>query len=166
MDIEAATRADLPRILAIQKEAYLSEAALYDDYSIPPLRQTLQEISAEFDHKRFFKAVIDGAIVGSVRAALAGDTCSVERLIVDPKFQRRGIGSALLAHVEAAFPSARRFELFTGSKSARNIALYERHGYVRFREQPLSLAVTLIYMQKHGPQDGADSPTVNSVIPA
>ncbi len=148
MKISKAERRDLPHILAIQKEAYRSEAVLYDDFSIPPLQQSLKEIEAEFESKVFLKAEIDGLLVGSVRVALAGLTCLVGRLIVDPKFQRRGIGSALLLEAESVFPEAVRFELFTGSRSQANIRLYERHGYVRFREEALSPAVTLTYLQK------------------
>lgn len=138
----------MPRILAIQKQAYLSEAAIYDDYSLPPLLQSLEGINAEFESKTFLKADIDGALVGSVRVKLVDATCVIERLIVAPEFQKRGIGSALLAHAESVFAEASRFELFTGSRSTANIRLYERHGYARFREQPLSSAVTLVYMQK------------------
>jgi ribosomal protein S18 acetylase RimI-like enzyme len=150
MNISRAERNDLPRILAIQKEAYLSEAAIYDDYSLPPLVQSLEQMIAELETKSFFKAVVDTRVVGSIRASVVEDTCIIERLIVDPRFQRRGIGSALLAHAEFAFPNARRYELFTGSRSMKNIALYEKHGYVRCREEPLSEAVSLVYMQKLG----------------
>jgi ribosomal protein S18 acetylase RimI-like enzyme len=148
MQIKVAERVDLPRILAIQKQVYLSEAALYDDYSLPPLRQSLEEMVAEFQLKTFLKAEVRGALVGSVRATLVANSCLIERLIVDPQCQGRGIGSALLDHAESLFPSVNRLELFTGSRSAANIRLYERHGYVRFREQVLSSAVTLVYMQK------------------
>ncbi len=148
MKIGQAERRDFPRILSIQKKAYLAEAALYDDYALPPLRESLEEIEAESASKIFLKAEIDGTVGGSVRLALFGPTCIVGRLAVDPRFQRRGIGSALLLHAESVFPEAARFELFTGSRSEANLRLYERHGYVRFREEVLSPAVTLTYLQK------------------
>jgi ribosomal protein S18 acetylase RimI-like enzyme len=148
MKISIAAHSDLPRILAIQKQAYLSEAAIYSDYALPPLVQSLEEIYAEFESKTFLKVDVEGALVGSVRIKLVDDTCLIERLIVDPRFQKRGLGSALLTHAESVFAQASRFELFTGARSAANIRLYERHGYTRFREQALSPAVTLIYMQK------------------
>jgi len=148
MNITRAERNDLARILAIQKEAYLSEAAIYADYSLPPLRQSLEEITSEFESKVFLKAEIDANLVGSVRAALVGKTCHIERLIVDPNFQRKGVGSALLSQVESVFTEPTRFELFTGSKSTGNIRLYERHGYKIVREELLSSAVTLVHMQK------------------
>jgi ribosomal protein S18 acetylase RimI-like enzyme len=148
LKISNVDRGDLPRILAIQKDAYLSEAAIYDDYSLPPLLQSLEQLAAEFTSKLFLKAEASGAIVGSVRVSRVDTTCIVERLIVDPRFQRRGIGSSLIVHAEARFPDASRFELFTGAKSTANIRLYESHGYRTFREEMLSPAVSLVYMQK------------------
>lgn len=148
VNVARAERGDLPRILAIQKEAYLTEAAIYDDYSLPPLRQSLEEIELEFQSKVFLKAEVRGVVVGSVRLLLAGDTCLVGRLVVDPQFQRQGIGSALLVQSESVFKAANRFELFTGTKSTGNIRLYERHGYIGFREEAMSPEVTLLYMQK------------------
>ena len=50
--------------------AYLSEAEIYNDYSIPPLIQTLKEIRQEFSQQVFLNALEEGEIVGSVRAYL------------------------------------------------------------------------------------------------
>lgn len=148
MIIKNAERTDLARILAIQKEAYLSEARIYDDFTLPPLRQTLEELQSEFAIKTILKAEIDGRIVGSIRVGLSGDTCSIERLIVEPSEQGRGIGSALLRRGEAIFATASRYELFTGAKSDANIRLYGRHGYSIFRTQAISPAVSLVFMEK------------------
>jgi hypothetical protein len=50
--------------------------------------------------------------------------------------------------VEAEFSAVKRFELFTGSKSVRNIGLYERLGYTIFDRKPLSDLVELVFMEK------------------
>ena len=98
------------------------------------------------------KAVTDGRIVGSVRAFQAGPTCYVERLIVHPEYQRRGIGTALLQRIETVFPAAERIELLTGHKSESNIRLYERAGYRMFREVRTNERVSLVFMEKSGPR--------------
>jgi hypothetical protein len=64
MEILQATIADAKEILALQKLAYQSEAVLYNDYNIPPLKQTLTEIEADFQKSMFLKAVFNGAIIG------------------------------------------------------------------------------------------------------
>jgi phosphoribosylanthranilate isomerase len=146
--VVTASREDLPEILALQKLAYRSEAELNDDFDIPPLRQTLEEIQIEFRQRVFLKTVVDGRIVGSVRAYLDEGVCYIARLIVHPDYQNRGIGSRLMAEVEARFSDARRFELFTSERSTRNLYLYHKLGYRDFRTEPLSDKVTLIYLEK------------------
>jgi len=146
--IEVAGVEDAAEILGLQKLAYESEARLYDDWSIPPLVQTLESLQSEFAASRVLKAVDCARIVGSVRAREADGVCHVGRLIVAPDFQGSGIGTRLLRSIEAEFPAVRRFELFTGSRSESNIRLYERLGYRRQREQVISPSVTLVFMEK------------------
>jgi ribosomal protein S18 acetylase RimI-like enzyme len=65
---------------------------------------------------------------------------------VVPDRQGTGIGSDLLAAIEVAAPSdVRSFALFTGPKSARNVALYERAGYRRVPSND-----GLIHVRKEG----------------
>jgi ribosomal protein S18 acetylase RimI-like enzyme len=96
---------DAPAILELQKLAYRGEARLYDDWTIPPLTQTLDELIGDFTTKICLKAQVEGKIVGSVKGFQAGDTCYIERLIVHPNFQAQGIGTALMAQIESCFDS-------------------------------------------------------------
>jgi len=111
-----------------------------------PLTQTLQSLQSEFDAKTFLKAVIVDRIVGSVRGYQMNRTCYVERLIVHPDFQKRGVGTKLLKHIEELFPTANRFELFTGHRS--NIQLYSRFGYRIFKRESVTERLTIAYMEK------------------
>jgi ribosomal protein S18 acetylase RimI-like enzyme len=146
--ISRADITDVAEILALQKLAYQSEAVIYDDWSIPPLTQTLDEIRREFAGTIFLKACDSSEIIGSVRASVHDGTCKIGRLIVHPEFQHRGLGSRLMLAIEAEFPDTQRFELFTGSRSAGNIRLYERLGYKTFRTERLSMQVELVFMEK------------------
>jgi len=60
--ITKASIIDTKEILCLQKIAYQSEAAIYNDYSIPPLLQTLAEINNEFASKIFFKTIIESIL--------------------------------------------------------------------------------------------------------
>lgn len=146
--IERAGQNDLADILALQKLAYQSEAAIWNDYTIPPLIQTIEEITDEFARQHFLKSVLDGRIVGSVRAYQRDGTCYIGRLIVHPDVQNQGIGTRLMAAIEAEFPEVHRFELFTGQKSVRNLYLYQKLGYHIFKEESLNAMVMLVYLEK------------------
>ena len=146
--IENALAADAPAVLALQKLAYESEARLYDDWSLPPLTQTLPSLQDELTTSTCLKAMQGDRLVGSVRARESEGRCRIGRLVVDPQFQGRGVGTMLLRHIEGAFPAARAFELFTGSRSEGNLRLYERLGYRRTREKVLSPSVSLIFLEK------------------
>jgi len=68
LEITRASEEDAEIILHLQMHAYLSEAEIYNDYSILPLIQTLKEIREEFSQQVFLNAIEEGKIVGSVRA--------------------------------------------------------------------------------------------------
>jgi len=146
--IVQAEETDAPAILALQRLAYQTEAELYQDWSIPPLRETEEEFVSAFPELRVLKAAHGDTIVGSVRGALRDGTCEVGRLIVDPVWRRQGIGSRLLVAIEEEFPDAARFEIFTGTLSRGNIRLYERHGYRACRTQEAAPGLTFVFMEK------------------
>jgi ribosomal protein S18 acetylase RimI-like enzyme len=133
MEILQATVYNAEEILMIQKLAYQSEAALYGNYDIPPLKQTVEELRDQFKDHVILKAVLDGRTIGTVRAYAENGTCFIGRLAVHPEFQNQGAGTALMKAVEGRF-SPERFELFTGSRSVKNIHLYEKLGYTIFKK--------------------------------
>ena len=148
MIIEPAQLDDARAILALQKLAYRSEAEIHADFTIPPLTQTLEETITEFEQQLVLKAVIDGRIIGSVRACVKQGTCYVGKLIVHPDHQNRGIGTRLMHEIEERFKHAQRYELFTGHKSARNLYLYRKLGYTEFKRQVISERLTLVFLEK------------------
>lgn len=143
-----ATRADAPAILALQHQAYQSEARLYQDWTLPPLTQTLAELEAEFDAFTVLKAEQDGRLVGSVRARREGDVWAIGRLVVAPGQQGRGIGTRLLGAIEALAGDARRCVLFTGSRSVANLRLYQRLGYSVTHTVAVNARLALTYLEK------------------
>ncbi len=147
--IETASVEDAKTILHLQKEAYQSEAEIYGNFDIAPLKQTLDEIRHDFSKKCFLKASFKNHIVGSVRAYSDGETCFIERLIVAPSKQDLGIGSKLLKAIEDRFPDSPRFELFTGHKSRRNLFFYQKRGYSEFKHSIVCDKITRVYLEKH-----------------
>lgn len=148
MEISQAAIADAAAILELQNLAYLSEAKLYRDFSIPPLTQTLDELVKSFSRNTILKAVHQGEIIGSVNGRMSRGRCLVGRLMVHPELQGRGIGSSLIGAIEEIFPGAEAYRLFTGESSERNIRLYERLGYRTYERREIPGSFAIVFMEK------------------
>lgn len=146
-----ATSEDLANILDVQKIAFAAVAERYGVADLPPLGQTLDEIALEFRDSLFLKAVVDDRIVGSVRGVVTETVVEINRLVVMPDYQNRGIGTALMVEIERRMLETAEvggFELFTGSRDEKNIHLYEKLGYLRSHTEKLNDQITLVYMRK------------------
>ncbi|MGE4291928.1 MAG: GNAT family N-acetyltransferase [Desulfovibrio sp.] len=146
--IRTATIADADELLALQKAAFLSEAMLYGMDAVPAMLESLEQMREALRGHLFLKAVDAGRIAGSVRANLDKGTCHIGRLVVSPERQRQGIGSRLMAAMEARFPDAEHYEIFTGHKSEGNLRLYRRLGYVEYLTHQVRPELTLVFMRK------------------
>ena len=60
MNLSPATLEDAAAIWDLQRSAYQTEAAIYDDFTIPPLVETLDQLQDQFRWKRFLKATEGG----------------------------------------------------------------------------------------------------------
>ncbi len=148
MVITTAFEGEAEEILGLQKLAYRSEAEIYNDFEIAPLTQTLEELKNDFKTMVFYKALMNGAIVGSVRGYLKDGTVYIGRVMVNPIYQNLGIGKRLLGAIETHFPGAARFELFTGHKSRRNIYFYQKLGYKIFARKKISEKIERVFLEK------------------
>jgi ribosomal protein S18 acetylase RimI-like enzyme len=148
MEIRKATQNDLPKILGIQKQAFLSEAKRYNDFSIPPLHQTIEELVQEFTEKQIWVGTINNEIVGSVRVFSKNGIGYIGKLIVSPEHQNKGIGRTLMNHAETELKDVEKIELFTGEKSDKNIYLYKSMGYEIINIIKETENVNLVLMEK------------------
>ncbi len=148
MIIVKAEKEDLQKILDLQYLAYQSEARLFDNKDIPPLKQTLADVENEYQKGLILKALDeDKIIIGSVRAFCDNETVYIGKLMVDPSKQGQGIGTQLLLEMEKQYPK-QRYELFTSTKSEKNISLYRKLGYKIFDEEQVTGELRFVYMEK------------------
>ena len=152
MEITKAVYEDLPQILDLQKTAFQSEAELLNDYTIQPLTQTLEELQEEFpkfDKSGVILKLTDehSRIIGSVRAYQKDSRVHVGKLIVHPDYRNKGYGIKLMEALETYFKD-KTFELFTSSKSERNLHLYKKIGYKEFKQQKVSEEYSMIFLEK------------------
>jgi trans-aconitate 2-methyltransferase len=149
--IEPAAAGDAAALLALQRNAFASEAERENCWSIAPLTQSEAELRDDLDRGPALVARQAGAIVGSVRARMDGSTCHVARLMVRQDLQGRGLGQALMAALHERCKAAERFELFTGARSARALDFYDRLGYVRTGTGRECGGVDVVYMARSTP---------------
>lgn len=148
MKIEEVSGEDLQEILDLQKLAFQIQGKIYDDFTIPPLIQTLEELKVDFLQQVFLKTEKNGMIIGSVRGYKMDDTSYIGRLIVHPDYQNQGIGTALMNEIEDKFSNISRFEIFTGHKSEKNLYLYKKLGYTTFKEEVVDDNLTMVFLEK------------------
>lgn len=148
MNIVKAEKTDLEELLKLQYLAYASEAEIYDDYTIPPLVQTLEELQAEIQRSTCLVVKQNDVIIASVRAMRDGDLCHVGKLVVHPDFQGKGYGSKMMSAIESCHRDSKVFEVFTGHKSTRNLYLYSKLGYKNYSQTQLNEKVNLVFLRK------------------
>ena len=148
MIIIKAEKEDLQKILDLQYLAYQSEAMLFDNQDIPPLKQTLTDVEHEYQIGLILKALDENnVIIGSVRAFCNNGTVYIGKLMVHPLKQGQGIGTQLLLEMEKQYPE-QRYELFTSTRSEKNIALYKKLGYKIFDDKQVTEELRFVYMEK------------------
>jgi len=59
IEVDIVLKCDLDEILALQKLAYKNEAEIYNDFTIPPLIQTLEDLKEEAKESIVLKVVED-----------------------------------------------------------------------------------------------------------
>lgn len=134
MIIEKAGWNDLEAILDIQHLAFKREAEEYNDFLIEPLTQLLEDVQKDFEYMIFLKAIDEnGKLIGSTRGFIEGGTSYVRTTSVHPDYQGKGIGSKLIQELEEV-NQAPRYEISASIRCPQNIRLYERLGFVRFKE--------------------------------
>ncbi|MDF3299764.1 GNAT family N-acetyltransferase [Streptomyces tropicalis] len=150
--ISAAAGQDAEQIFRLQYLCFQGEAALYGNYRIDPLVQTLDSVRQEVADDCVFVARLGDEVVGSVRGRVTGDgAASIGTLCVHPRLQGHGIGARLLRAAEAVLAGERGatvFRLHTGHRSEGNLRLYRRVGYRTVGTSEGADGVPMIVLEK------------------
>lgn len=123
---------DAPELLVLQRCCWVDEAIANNTLDLPAFHETLEDVRAWVDAWATWCVRVDGRLVGAVRARREGASWEIGRLMVAPDLAGHGLGGWLLRLAEDQAPDdVESITLFTGSQSARNIAIYERAGFRR-----------------------------------
>jgi ribosomal protein S18 acetylase RimI-like enzyme len=128
MRIRRATSEDVAAIRAIVEAAY----AMY----FPRIGRAPAPVSADYpalvDAGEAWVGIEDEQVVGVLVFRPGDDAVILENVAVDPSFQRRGYGRALIAFVErqALDLGLAEVTLYTNEAMVENLRLYRRLGFV------------------------------------
>ncbi|MFE2044854.1 GNAT family N-acetyltransferase [Streptomyces sp. NPDC059477] len=150
--ISEAAEHDAEQIFKLQYLCFQSEAALYGNYRIDPLVETLDEVRAEIAGDCVFVARLGDEVIGAVRGAAHEDgSAAIGRLCVHPRLQGHGIGARLLKAAESALADrhgTKRFRLHTGHRSEGNLRLYRKVGYETVGTEKGKDGVPMVILEK------------------
>jgi tRNA (guanine37-N1)-methyltransferase len=137
---------DAGELLTLQRACWVQEALANDSIAdIPALHESLADVQEWLTTWSTWVVRSEGRLVGAVRGRLEGAAWDIGRIMVAPDLQGRGLGRALLDHIQAvAVPEATSYVLFTGARSTDNIRMYKKAGFsVRTDLEAPPLAVVL-----------------------
>ncbi len=116
-------------LLALQRASYQVEADLIAYPDLPPLTDTAT--SLQRSGETFWGFYVARDLTGAVSYKIADATLDIHRMMVHPRFFRRGIASALLGYVQerARVAGVTCLIVSTGSANLPACTLYRRHGF-------------------------------------
>ena len=136
-------------LIALQRRSYRVEADLIGSESIPALDETLDQLQESGE--TFLGACFGSALAGFVSWKLEDRVLDLHRLVVDPSFFRRGVGSLLVEAALGAEPAASRAIVQTGRENEPAVALYRRHGFRKIGEREVAPHVFVALLERELP---------------
>ena len=148
VQLRAATRGDIPAILAVTRAAY----ADYTGRLNPPssaLREEPEAVARYFERGGVIVAEADGEVVGAVRYEPRDTYVYLERLAVHPAWRGRGIARRLVVAVEEWTVLLGLDEVWLGVRRElpENRDLYLHLGYVEAGYLPFTYDPRYTFLQ-------------------
>ena len=129
--IRRATIEDATAVFSILKKAFLEYSKITGLDNLEALSETLEDIKKEIETKAVYIAVIDDAIVGTVRLDINGSTAYLSRFAVDSSNRNIGIGKSLMNVVDKYLKemNVKKVILHTSSKHNVLMRFYYGRGF-------------------------------------
>ena len=144
--LDLADEATLRALVALQRASYGVEAELIGAPSLPPMRETPEQLRASGE--TFLGALRDGELVGAVSFKRDGATVDIHRLVVAPTAFRSGVATALLDALEAREADAAHWTVGTGAGNVPARTLYERRGFAVTEERVVPGGIRWVRMDR------------------
>jgi enterochelin esterase-like enzyme len=148
MEIEIATKKDVPALMELRHKAFGPLCKALGIEEKPTTKNSIKEAYEVFDMCTTLKVKNnEGAIIGAVQGNITEDLLYIGNLMVLPEYQRRGIGKHLLREIQRMMPHKRAW-LYTCQNVDTTYSFYQREGFSTFEKEQASSGLTWAYMEK------------------
>jgi len=111
----------------LQRASYLIEAKLINFFEIPPLKETVEELTVCGES---FLGYFEGEnLAGAISYTIDGEELTICRMVVHPNHFRKGIAQKLLKTVEELYKKNTVLKVSTGKDNNPAKRLYLKNGY-------------------------------------
>ncbi|MEH7074247.1 GNAT family N-acetyltransferase [Neobacillus drentensis] len=151
LSIKKSKLEDVEELLAIQKEAFAEDYALYEDHASTPVNETAEKLIENIE--RFFHYTIwwGNEVIGAVDLRpLDENRLRLSKLFLRTDFQNKGLGSKSIKLIESEFPLIKDWSLYTPYLNKRNHHFYEKLGYKKIGEVQITEKLQLFKYEKIG----------------
>lgn len=140
---------EIEELVAIQKEVFTEDYAIYEDHDSTPVNETTEKLIENI--KRFFHYTIwlDNYIIGAIDIRPLDDKrLRLSKLFLRTEYQNKGLGSKIIQLMESEFPLIRDWSLYTPYLNKRNHHFYEKLGYIKISEVQVTEKLLLFKYEK------------------
>lgn len=139
-------RVDIARqIVAVQIEAYQEEARLISFSDIPQLTERKEDIIKS--KEMFIGEMIERKLAGVLSFEKENERLTICRLVVRPRYFRKGVGSRLLAYVLQRYSECECM-VSTAERNTPAIKLYEAHQFSIIKRTAAADNLVLVTMKR------------------
>lgn len=133
-------------VLNIQISSYKVETEIIDYYDIPPLKDTVQ--SLQQSGETFFGYYLNKELCGVISIKIDDGIIDIHRLMVHPKYFRKGVATKLLNFIEVEVDNFEVIVVSTGSKNVPAVDFYLKNGFLRTGETKITDSLSLTSFKK------------------
>lgn len=133
-------------VLGIQLKSYKIEAELIKYNSLPPLKESLNDLLASMEE--YYGYFINKRLVGFIAIEGKKENITISKLVVDPNCFRQGIGGKLVSFIER-INNLKTIRVSTAAKNLPAINLYKNHGFKKVKEITIGDGLIIIEFEKN-----------------
>jgi GNAT superfamily N-acetyltransferase len=144
--LQLSDQATAQAVLALQISAYEREAEIIGSSRIPPLHETLADVSGS--DARALGMYVHEQLVGCITYTCVGQVIEICKMMVRPNLFRTGIGARLLRDVFEHEAPTTRVRVTTAAKNYPAIQFYLHDGFKEIGRQLTHDGIELVQFQK------------------